>query len=78
MITYALKLVCIVIVTFVGVIVCMAINDGIIEALGVSGLIGYGILMSWDSYVVYMDGVDAEIESEYMSDSWMQERGYWL
>ena len=71
MITYIVRLVCIVLFTFVGILVCTAINDGIIELLGVVGLIGSGVLMSWESFRSFQHDTDIEIDSEYMSDSWM-------
>lgn len=71
MITYIVRLVCIVTFTFVGIIVCTAINDGIIELLGVVGLIGSGFLMSWESYRSYLAHVDRSIDDEYMSEEWL-------
>jgi hypothetical protein len=72
MITYIVRLVCIVTFTFVGIVVCTAINEGLIELLGVVGLIGSGILMAWESFRLFQRDTDRLIDDEYMSDEWLQ------
>ena len=72
MITYIVRLVCIVTFTFVSVLVGTAINDGIIELLVVVGFIGSGVLMSWESFRLFQRDTDRLIDDEYMSEEWLQ------
>jgi len=74
MIKMMIKLLCVIVFVFVGIVCSVVVFDGLMEVLSVVGLIGSGVLFSWELYVLRMGEIDREIDEEYMSEEWLESK----